>query len=118
MSKDALILSPKGGWMCGFHDQNFMRGRIVAAAGLTDNGAIAISGGRPVQFLIEIMAAAAVWAATLVFAQFGIEIDLTRPAEARQERTVQRTSDTAGQPAPGVVNKDCPDANKGRIHRI
>lgn len=69
------------------------------------------------QFLIEVMAAIVVWAAALAFNQFGVEVDLTRPA-AQERPTVQRTPKTAAAPAKETANEDCPDAKKAEIHRI
>ncbi|MDP1736407.1 MAG: hypothetical protein Q8L23_03095 [Caulobacter sp.] len=95
-----------------------MRRTIAAPRVLTDNGAIAMSGDGPVQVLIEVMAIVVVWAATLVFTQFGIEIDLTRPSAAREDRTVERTASPVAQPPAKAAREECPDAEKARVHRI
>ena len=70
------------------------------------------------QFLIELLAALVVWTATLVFAQFGIEVDLSRPAEARHERTVQRTPSPRAEPAAQAAEEDCPEARAARLRRV
>jgi hypothetical protein len=49
------------------------------------------------QFIVETLAALVVWAAGLAFAQFGIEVDLTR-ATATEQRVVERTSIAQVQP--------------------
>jgi len=71
-----------------------------------------------VQVLIEIVAAAVVWAATLVFTQFGVEIDLSRPPAGHPERTVERTSDPSPQPRAEATREECPDAKEARVQRI
>lgn len=70
------------------------------------------------QVLIEIMAIMVVWAAALVFTQFGIEIDLSRPSAGREERTVERTAGPVAQPSAKAAGEECPDAEKARVHRI
>jgi len=56
------------------------------------------------QFIVEVLAAIVVWAAGLAFSQFGIELDLARPA-ATAERVVHRTPPPQVQPTVA----ECPD---------
>jgi len=63
-----------------------------------------------VQAVIEIVAAMVVWAASVAFAHFGIEIDTT-PPPAREEALARRTPATP-------AHDPCPDAEKGRIRRV
>lgn len=58
----------------------------------------------------EIVAAIVLWTATLAFAQFGIDVNLTRSDASRTERTVERT-------APAATG-DCPDATSAWIRPI
>ncbi len=65
------------------------------------------------QFVVEFLAALVVWAAGVAFAQFGVEVDMTRPA-ATEQRVVERTEIAQAQPAAG----ECPDAAKGRLQPV
>jgi hypothetical protein len=69
------------------------------------------------QMLLEIIATIVVWAASLVFSHLGIEVDLTRPAQADRppvERVAPEPAETAAAP----VDEDCPDAKRARIRRV
>lgn len=70
------------------------------------------------QILIEVMAAIVVWAAALAFSQFGIEVDLPRPAPSPENRTIERSPRPQSQPSAKVVEEDCPEAKGAAIHRI
>lgn len=60
------------------------------------------------QFIVEFLTAAVVWAATLAFSQLGIDVDLRRQDESRAERTVQRTQ----MAAPLPIARECPETRK------
>lgn len=70
------------------------------------------------QVLIEVMAAIVVWAATLVFSQFGIDIDLARPAPSQESRTIERSPKTQPRPSGKAAEDDCPETKAAAIHRI
>lgn len=64
------------------------------------------------QFIVEVLAAIVVWAAGLAFSQFGIELDLARPA-ATPERVIQRTPPPEAESAVA----QCPD-QKPTLRRV
>lgn len=65
------------------------------------------------QTIVEFLAILVVWAAGAAFAQFGVEVDLSRPP-ATQERVVERTAIAEARPAAG----ECPDAAKARLQPV
>jgi len=65
------------------------------------------------QFIFELLAALVVWAASIAFAQLGIDVDLSRPA-ASQERVIERT-------APARIEQTveiCPDEANAKLRRV
>lgn len=65
------------------------------------------------QSALEFVAALVIWAAGAAFAQFGVEVDLSRPAAA-QERVVERTAIAQAQP----VAVECPDTAEARLQPV
>lgn len=65
------------------------------------------------QFIFELLAALVVWAASIAFAQFGIEVDMSRTT-AGELRVIERTVPVRAEQS---VNA-CPDEAKAKLRRV
>lgn len=69
------------------------------------------------QALLELIAAIVIWAASLVLAQLGIEVD--PPRSPTGEIPVARQTPSAPEAGAGTpAGNPCPDADKARIRRV